>query len=323
MVNVFEYLDYRKFLCDYYKSRKNLNGYSFGTMAKEIGITSRGLIKLIIDGKRNLNLHTIPKLCRAFLFNKSETHYFETLVKFNHTNDAQEKNDLFFKLQSFPQKRKISQLERERYSFYSQWYYSAIYEAMTLENLPKERESAVQWLSKRFSSQVTTNEIKNAISHLLSLGVLKENSDGSLTQTNQFISLNGNGKADFAFQNFQRNILNKAIEAIEKPVDQRDLTGVTLAMKKGDYLEAITMIKKFRNEFNLKFNTTHNSDSIYQLNIQLFDLTDGTAENKISCPTDESLSSVNAIPKVEMSATDQHSQLNSNNNGDLHELQKK
>lgn len=275
MISVFEYSHFRKFLCDYYEEQKKVNpSFSYAVMAKKSNISSRGLLKLIMDGKRKLSLANIGALSQGLELNKSESEYFLTLVQFNQSENFNEKNRLYLKLMSFPQKRKISPLKMEQYNLFSKWYYCVLYELILLKPESKNFEEFCHDVVKALKGKLTISEIREAYSQLLTLGLLKEEK-GLWQQTQHFILSNVTDELNFAVQLFQREMMTQAQEALVEPLEKREFGTVTLAIKKSDLPRAKKFIKEFRDKFNFEFSSILGAESIYQFNLQFFELADG------------------------------------------------
>ncbi len=53
MPNIFNYMDYREFLEDFYDEQKSANkAFSYQYFANKAGFKSKSFIKLVIDGKK-------------------------------------------------------------------------------------------------------------------------------------------------------------------------------------------------------------------------------------------------------------------------------
>ena len=62
MVKLYSYIDYRKYLKDYYTDKKeNTRYFSFRYFADKAGINSPGFIKDVLEGKRNLTNRATEK----------------------------------------------------------------------------------------------------------------------------------------------------------------------------------------------------------------------------------------------------------------------
>lgn len=277
MINIFEYNSYKKFLCDYYEEQKKIQkSFSYAVMAKKTNISSRGLLKLIMDGKRKLSLNNIGALTQGLELNKSEAEYFLTLVQFEQTSNLEEKNRLYTKLLSFPQKRKISPLKVEQYNYFSKWYYCVLYELILLKEDSKTLTDFYQDVLVAMKGKLTYKEIQEAYEQLISLGLLKEE-HGQWRQTTSFILSNVQDELNFARQQLQKEMMRQAADALVEPLEKREFGTVTLALRKSDLPRAKEFIREFRDKFNLEFSAVSGAESIYQLNLQFFELADGAS----------------------------------------------
>ncbi len=78
---IYTYIDYRKFLKDFYHFKKSgIRRFSYRSFSEKAGFSSPNFIKLVIDGRKNLGKESIPKLCKAMEPNKKQTEYFSYLV---------------------------------------------------------------------------------------------------------------------------------------------------------------------------------------------------------------------------------------------------
>jgi uncharacterized protein (TIGR02147 family) len=78
----------------------------------------------------------------------------------------------------------------------------------------------------------------------------------------------------FAIREGHRQFINKALESLEKDsVEARDITGITMAIKKSNLPRAKELIKDFRLRLAKFLESGSKTDAVYRLNIQLFPLT--------------------------------------------------
>lgn len=294
MKNVFDYLDYREFLKDFYKNQKLINeSFSYAAMAQKTKISSRGLLKLIMDGKRNLSSSNLENVISGFSFNKSETNYFQTLVLFNQTKAYEEKNKLYEKLIKFPQRQRVYPLKIEQYNLYSKWYFSVIHELILLKECPQDLEHFCHWVTQQLKNKVSLKEAKEARDQLIALGLIKETPNG-LSQANPYFKSNSKEEINFAIQNFHTQMISESTEAIKKPIEEREFGSVTLAFSKSDLAKAKEFIKDFKQKFNFELSAHYGADSVYQLNIQFFELADGSP---LQADSVKNLNSANDLTK--------------------------
>jgi uncharacterized protein (TIGR02147 family) len=135
MIDIFEYIDYRKLLKDLYNERRAENKcFSYRFIAQKVGFSSAGFFANIIQGKRNISPEFIFGFARVFKLKKQETEYFELLVNFDQAKSHEQKKYYFEKMLS-SKKSKIKIIEKQQYEFYSKWYYTAVREVLTFLNL--------------------------------------------------------------------------------------------------------------------------------------------------------------------------------------------
>ena len=95
MDSIFNYLDYRAFLRDYYESRKKSETFfSYRYMANKLKMDHSLLVK-ILSGKRHIADNAIENFITFCKFSKREAQYFETLIHFDKAR-SKEQSRLYF-----------------------------------------------------------------------------------------------------------------------------------------------------------------------------------------------------------------------------------
>ena len=59
-IDVFQYLDYRVFLADFYRTKKR-SGFSYRAFSRAAGLGAPNYLKLVIAGKRNMSQETAAR----------------------------------------------------------------------------------------------------------------------------------------------------------------------------------------------------------------------------------------------------------------------
>ena len=99
MISVFDYLDYRQYLEDYYEAKKQLNpNFSYQVIAQKAGFNNRGFVYNIVKGIKNLSKSNCFRISEALGHKKCEAEYFDNLVAFNKAQGHKEKNYFFEKI---------------------------------------------------------------------------------------------------------------------------------------------------------------------------------------------------------------------------------
>ncbi|TNF26140.1 MAG: TIGR02147 family protein [Deltaproteobacteria bacterium] len=270
--NLENYLDYREYLCDFFEFKKNQRAdYSHRMFMHKAGLKSPSHLKSVMSGERNLTNKSLPKYIKAIGFDKKrEIKLFELLVSYNQCKDAQEKVDIFREILGLKSKRGLTSMEESQFRFLSEWHYVAIYVLIDLVDFKADPE----WIAAKLRKKVSPKQIESAIEGLESLGLIKKDSKRGYVQTGGALS-SPDEVRHTAIHEYHKTMLNLASQSlIEDDLSTREFNGVTLPIPK-DKLPALKeKIRQFRKEINQLASNLENPDEVYQLNIQLFPLTE-------------------------------------------------
>lgn len=272
MADLINYLDYRHYLKDFYREQKDKKGsrFSFRTFSRAAGLSSPNFLKLVMEGKRNLGPDGIACFKKALRLNKEESAYFENLVHFNQVVTDDERNEWYARLSTSRRYREIREIEKDYFVYFSHWYYAAIRE-LTL--LPDFREDP-GWVAHRLAPPITPREAKTGLELLLKMGFLKRDKSGRLVQAEKTIST-AREVQSLAVANFHRQMIQKASESIDRTApEKRDISSLTIALSREKFKEAKRRIQEFRRELNVLLSEEKGPDAVYQLNFQIFNLSE-------------------------------------------------
>lgn len=274
--SIFEYTDYRLFLKEYYEERKRENSnFSFRSFANRAGV-SPSLFRDIISRRRNLTLQVMEKYAGVMKLNKRETAYFELLVRFNNSDENSEKNHCFAEMIRARGRSGIKFLGAAHYTFFSKWYYSALREVITLDDFRED----YNWIGKKLNPPITAGEAKEAVDFLFDIGMLGRNEKGELIQTDAVISSEYE-MASAALRNFHSQMIGLADRAQEAiPRSEREVSSLTLGISQQTLYRIKERIRIFKEELlSIVVDDSSDSDTVCQLNIQLFPLTNPSSES--------------------------------------------
>lgn len=268
-MNFFDSLNYRVLLKEIFDQKKSERSFfSYRWLSKRTGIASTGFLSLVLAGKRNISGDLALRLCDALKFNKKETDYFLTLVRYNQTENAQEKKILFEELLSLrPSNAKTIQADQHEY--FNKWYYSAIRELISVIEVSDNFKQIADILIPR----VSVNEVREALDLLLRLGLVYRDKNGIFKRTDTLITAAGSSIDPSAIRKYQGDTMDlakNALYSIDKEL--RDISTVTLSTNKEGMQMIKARIEQCRSEIMAIAGQSKDSDRIIQLNIQLFPL---------------------------------------------------
>jgi uncharacterized protein (TIGR02147 family) len=269
MPNIFDYTDYRKFLQDYYDEAHKTNPrFSHRYFAMKAGFTSTGLFSNILSGRRNLTGCLILKFSKALKLKKKEGAYFENLVFFNQAKSFEEKNKFYERMLDLSPLR-IQVVNRDRYEFYSQWWYSAVRELLYFFPFKDDYQA----LAKKLNPPVRPDQAKKAVKTLEKLGLIKRNKKGFYEQTASLITTDKEHEKSMHVANFQKATMQLAIDALDRHAkDVRDISTLTLTLSKESFDKAKTEIEALQNRLLKMAEDEKTVDRVYQVNFQVFPL---------------------------------------------------
>lgn len=237
------------------RCKRNPN-YSMRSFAKFLGISSSFFSKLLLY-KRSLTIKMFEQLQTRLNLTPVQYDYYLQMLNSDCTKTINHDQIQFH------------QLAYDEFSVIADWYYFAILELITTQDfIPHPK-----YIAARLN--ISLIEAKEALEKLKKLNFIKE-VDEKLVLTRDNNSTLGQTATKSAYQKQQEQILNKSLDALyEVPFELRSQTSVTMAISKKKLSVANDLIKQFRRQMIalLQDEEQENFDSVYQLSISFFPLT--------------------------------------------------
>lgn len=266
MKKVFNYLNYREFLEDYYLWKKQVNPhFSYQLFADKAGFKSRSFLKLVIDGKKNLSEKSLDKIQNALELPEKEWSYFCDLVFFNQAKKLEVRNSYFQKLMQYNPQSKSKIILQNKYDFYEKWYHNTIREIVTTVDIGDDFDR----LAKLVKPRITARMARLSVQLLMRLGFIRKE-NGRYVQCDSVIST-GDDVQSLAVQNFHVQNALLAGESIDTtPSHERDISCLVLGLSEKGYEEIRTEIRAFRKKLLTIADAEKRVDRVYHVNFSLF-----------------------------------------------------
>jgi uncharacterized protein (TIGR02147 family) len=273
MQTIFDYLDYRVYLRDFYDAQKRECSYfSYRYISRKVGMDAGYLVK-ILQGKLHIPEKYIDGFCTLCKFSEKENDYFRTLVSFNKAKSESQIKIHFEKLMSFKSPGK-HQLHKHQYEYYRKWYYTAIRSLIGIVDFCGDYEALSHMLTPRISAR----EVKNAVELLEKLGLILKDQNGKYLLSDTFVTT-GESWRSFVVKDFQRETIQLAAESLDRhKKEERDISTVTVAINIKDLEELKAKTTEFRNAILKLADDSSGPDTVFQLNVQLFPLAQSGAD---------------------------------------------
>jgi uncharacterized protein (TIGR02147 family) len=269
MKSLFEYMNFRDYLRDYYAEKKQQHAfYSFRLFAQKAGFASPNFLKLVIDGKRNMSKESAFRFSKALGHGKKEADYFENLVFFNQSKTLEEKNAYLANLMKGRKNCDPRKIEQGEYAYYSSWYIPVLRELVVALDFQDDFKR----LAKGVVPAISAAEAEKAVRLLIQLGFIRKNGGGHYEQSSILLDT-GPGVRSLAVANFHKAMMERAVQALERfPARDRDISCLTLGVSESALPAIISRIAEFRMELAEMANSDPHVAKIIQVNFQLFPL---------------------------------------------------
>lgn len=269
MKSLFTYIDFRRYLLDFYQEKKRTGRhFSYRYFALKAGFTSPVFLKLVIEGKRNLSRTMIPRFCTALGLTPKQTCFFEHLVLFNQAKTSIEKQEHYAVMVSMIGKVAERQVEVDQYGYFSHWYIPVIRELICSSCFKGDWEA----LAAMCLPPIKPKAARVSVELLLRLKLVEQNPDGTYRHTSA--ALHGSVEiAALSLRSFNRQMVERALNAIDTlPVNQRHASGVTAGISAQTYHVIEAEIEAFKDRIIAIANNDGHTECVCQLNVQLFPL---------------------------------------------------
>lgn len=275
--DIFDYLDYRAFLRDYYDAGKaNSSSFSYRYFARKAGLASPSFLRHVIRGERNLG-DTVDQFARAIGFDAEEAEFFGHLVAFNQAEGASEKTAAFERVAASRRFRHARRIDQGMFAYLSHWYYPAIREMVAR---PDFREDPA-WIARQVLPEIEASQAEEALAVLIDLGLLTRDDAGELVRGEPSLTTEHEVRS-LAIANYHRQMLERAGASIEQvPSASRDLAAMTVCISEDTIAELKRRVHDFRELLFELCERDEQPEVVFQINTQLFPL------SKLPCDEDD------------------------------------
>ncbi len=265
--SVFDYLDYRRFLADWFSARRIGDAkFSVRSFTRKAGlpISNSSFFSKVIAGNRNLTLDLRFKLVKALKLGTDETKYFELLVQFNQSKDADGKQHFYSELARYRRSR-ARIIDKEGYEYYAAWHHSMVRAFFGLNQ--KENNPAA--IGGRIFPKLDAKAVEDSIRLLLRLGLITRTANGYAPKDKHITT----ARED---KHFVGKVRIPALIDLAKdvfthvPPGDREYGTMTMYISRQGYQGIQERLKAFRQELKSLVDADQGEDRIYTLNFQLF-----------------------------------------------------
>jgi uncharacterized protein (TIGR02147 family) len=268
-IDLFDYLEYRAFLRDYYALMKRTRrAFSFRAFSRRARLGSPNHLKRVMDGERNLSPAMATRFAEALGLHGDAAEYFVQLVRLGQAKTSAERSRVYERLKTFKAYRGTRTLDHAHAAYHSTWYMPAVRELAGREDF----EADPEWIASRLVPPIKASEAKAALSTLLEIGLLKRNASDRVVQSEPLITTGPEMHA-LHIASYHRMMLLKAAASIDEVAsERRDISSVTMLVGEGGMRRLKDKIRRFRRELLELALTEPKPTQVIQMNFQIFPL---------------------------------------------------
>ncbi len=269
-IQIFEYLDIRKYLRDIYEFRKALGrGFSYRAFSRKAGLKSPNHLKRVIDGERDLTVDMAVTYAEALGLEGEEARYFCDLAAFSRAKTTADKNEAYRRLAASRGYQQVQRLDAAQAAYHANWYVPVIREMASRPTF----QADPTWIAPRLQPSITRAEAEEALRILTSLGMLVSSRKGKLAPKDPVVSTGAETRG-LHIVNFHRAMLQRAAASMDLlPAAERDISSLTFSTNEEGLAVLKQRLQSFRQELVTFLSEQENhGDRVVQLNMQLFPL---------------------------------------------------
>jgi uncharacterized protein (TIGR02147 family) len=274
-VSIFDFVDYRLFLKEYYRWNKTATrGFSHRLMAHNLGFTSTNFLKLVMDGKRNLSRESLEKITTGLDLNKKEVEYFSYLVFFSQAKTPVDKNYFFGLLAAMRGKKNIASLTPDQFEYFSEWYHPVVRELVAGKSDPLDFDA----LSSGIRWNISVSKIRKSVEVLKRLGLIALDGQRRYVSSSPLINTD-NELNSFAVRRYHKEVLGVAQKLIdEAALGEREYSHLTVKVSPDGFAKIKQRLQDFRAELLEMVSLDRDALGVYHVNFQFYPITKSAAE---------------------------------------------
>lgn len=275
-LSVYGYTDYRQYLKDFYAFRKESErGYSFRQFSKDGDFTSPNILKLVMDGERNLTSDSLEKFIKALRLEGAMAAYFRALVRMNQATTSEEQQQHYQELKRLVPHAKKRDLDPDTVEYLSHWLYPVLREMCQIPGFVEDP----YWISRRLNGRVSIKEVTHAMRFLIEKGFIKKEASGAYTALDNMV-LSSDEVRSLAIRSYHKSMLEQAKDCLEDlDMTEREFGALTFLIPEDKFPELKFKLKEFRRSLHLwalQSCETETQNCVVQVNMQMFPQTKRT-----------------------------------------------
>jgi len=286
---VSDYMDFRQYLASFFEYKRKLTAtdirpYNYAAFSAGANIKSPNYLKMIIEGRRNLSDEMVLKFAKALGLNKEATDDFELLVSYGQATDPADRNMFLKKLSEHrvQVKLKSGEIDKKTWEKIPNWAAWVIYAMVDQEGVKYD----VKTLKELLRGKASEDEIEQALQSLFNSGELVLDPETQEARKARALIESAEDVPVALVRKLQAQLMYLGLESLyQDAATEREFGTLTLSLTKQEFDEIKFKLRQMRKQINKDNSiarTSSKGEKVYQLNIQLFPVTNAVSAAKSS-----------------------------------------
>jgi uncharacterized protein (TIGR02147 family) len=265
--NIFEYIDFKKYLSAWRESEKWINpGLTHEYLCAKLGQKNRTYFSDVEKGRKHVGPEVLSRMTKLLNLNDEETKYFRALVGYGQTATREEREFWFeqvVQLNNTPKKI----VDKKTYSFYKEWYHTTVRAFLETCDFKGDYGEA----SRRLYGRVSPKQVRESVKVLKSLGLISANERGFLKPTDKILSTGDAAKDELLRQyHLSNNDVLKSILEKDEP-NTHDSTNLTVGVSREGIERIVKRIRQLRAEIiSIAHKDEKNAKRVYKIAVHVY-----------------------------------------------------
>lgn len=261
-----------------YLWKKKTEKLSLDKLSEALNLKSKSHLHGVLNKNKTLSIGLREQFSEYLGHNRTKAEYLRLIVALDQCKKKDEEHQIFRALSKilYTQKGETC-FAPDRYEYLSKWYYPVLKELVQI--LPNATHAE---LGKKIFPPLRRKQVQMGLATLTRLGIAEGEEHTPLKINNTNIHTCEEASSSAIYQ-YQKKVISLGIDAlVDIPKSERDISVITMNVNPERLPELKKMFEKFRKQL-IEFGETEikNDDEIYQMNLQLFPVSQINNENLI------------------------------------------
>ena len=191
------------------------------------------------------------------------------MVSYAHAKDDKARRAAFEERCALAHAHKVRVLGNEEFDYFKSWKNPVLREIAPHMPGAKPLEMA-----RKCKPQISAAEVSETLDFLVRAKLLKKDKSGNYEQTDKSLSMGSVDAVPVAARDMQRQMGEFAVKALDLPLSERDMSGLTMGLTRRAYEKIRKEIADFRRRIVAIASEDDETEQVYRLNLQLFPLSE-------------------------------------------------